>query len=164
MADTSENLITHLDEEVKTRTVELQAANQELKENKDELQLILDTTAEAIYGMDTHGICTFCNASCLRILGDERVEDLLGQNMHAQIHHSYRDGKPMLLSDCKIIAGIISGTGTHVADEVFWKADGSSFDVEYNSYPQFMDGKVIGAVTTFTDITERKEHRMKSSI
>jgi formate hydrogenlyase transcriptional activator len=45
----------------------------------------------------------------------------------------------------------------HIDDDVFWKKDGSSFPVEYWSHPLVRDGKTVGAVVTFLDITERKK-------
>lgn len=132
-------------------------ANKILKENEENLQLILNSTAEAIYGMDLDGNCTFCNKSCLKMLGYENQDELLGKNMHWQIHHSYRDGKLMQLSECRILVALNNGEGAQVDDEVFWRADGTSFDVEYFSYPQYRDGEIIGAVVTFMDITSRKK-------
>lgn len=131
--------------------------NKLLKEKDDNLELILNSTAEGIYGIDKNGNCTFCNASCLEILGYNDESELLGKNMHLQVHHSYRDGKSMSADECKIYKALKVGKGTHADDEVFWTADGTSFDVEYRSYPEFKDGKVIGAVVTFMDITERKK-------
>ncbi|MDP2815348.1 MAG: PAS domain S-box protein, partial [Rectinemataceae bacterium] len=46
---------------------------------------------------------------------------------------------------------------SHMTDEVLWRKDGGSFPVEYSSMPITKDGKVIGAVVTFRDITERKQ-------
>lgn len=40
---------------------------------------------------------------------------------------------------------------------MFWRADGTSFDVEYYSYPQIKNGEIIGAVVTFMDISERTQ-------
>jgi PAS domain-containing protein len=34
---------------------------EELRESEDKLRLILDSTAEAIYGIDLEHRCTFCN-------------------------------------------------------------------------------------------------------
>ena len=48
------------------------------------------------------------------------------------------------------------GEGTHVDDEVLWRADGTSFPAEYWSYPVRRGDEVVGAVVTFIDITERK--------
>jgi signal transduction histidine kinase len=44
-----------------------------------------------------------------------------------------------------------------VEDDVLWKADGTSFPAEYWSHPERRDGKIVGAVVTFLDITERKK-------
>ena len=39
--------------------------------------------------------------------------------------------------------------------ELLWRADGTSFPAEYGCYPMLRDGVIVGAVFTFTDITER---------
>ena len=133
----------------------------ELKQSKDQLRLLLDSTAEAIYGIDTQGNCTFCNPACLRILGYEREEELLGKNMHWQIHQKHADGSHFPVEECRIFRAFQKDEGTHVDDEVLWRADGSSFPAEYWSFPQHIDGAVVGAVVTFIDITERKESEEK---
>lgn len=155
----AEELYTHintLEEKVKIRTIELENTNLVLKERTESIRLLLDSTAEGIYGIDTNGNCTFCNASCLRILGYKHQDELTGKNMHWQIHYKHLDGTPMPLEECKVIKAFTKGEGVHADDEVFWRADGTCFPAEYFSYPQFRDGEVIGAVVTFTDITERK--------
>lgn len=136
---------------------ELERNNIALKENKENLQIILDSTAEAIYGVDVNGNCTFCNNSCVKMLGYKYQDELLGMNMHYQIHHSRRDGTRLELEECKIFTAFIKGEGVYVNDEVFWRADGTYFDVEYYSYPQYRDGEIVGAVVTFMDITDRKK-------
>ena len=65
-----------------------------IKENKERISLLLDSTAEAIYGLDLNGNCTFCNRACLRMLGYDKQDDLLGMNMHKLIHHTRVDGSP----------------------------------------------------------------------
>ena len=161
VADNMQSLINNLETVVQERTEELQKANLTLEASKDELQLILDSAAEAIYGMDLDGNCTFCNRSCIEILGYSKPSELLGKNMHWQIHHTCRDGTPFSIDDCRIYKAFIKGEGSHVEDEVFWRADGTSFDVEYFSYPQIKNGEITGAVITFMDISERKEKEAK---
>ena len=134
----------------------VRSRTRELEEKESQLRLLLDSTAEAIYGIDMEGNCTFCNPACLRILGYERVDELLGKNMHDLAHHSRQDGSFYPVAECHIFQAFRIGTGTHIADEVMWRADGSSFPVEYWSYPQRRDNEVVGAVVTFLDITEAK--------
>ncbi len=133
-------------------------AHEELKESKDNLQLLLDSTVEGIYGMDINGLCTFCNASGLKMLGFANQDELLGKNIHDIIHYRYSDGNPMPIDECKTYIALKEGRGVYVDTEVFWRKDGTPFDVEYYSYPQFKDGKVVGAVITFIDNTEKKKH------
>ncbi|MEI7955896.1 MAG: PAS domain S-box protein, partial [Verrucomicrobiota bacterium] len=131
-------------------------AQESEKRSKDQLQLLLDSTAEAIYGIDTHGNCTFCNSACLRLLGYKTEEEVLGKNMHWLIHHKHSDGSYFPVEECRIYRAFQKNEDTHVDDEVLWRADGTSFPVEYWSYPQRVDGEVIGAVVTFIDITDRR--------
>ena len=126
-----------------------------LRESDEKFRLILNSAAEAIYGIDMSGNCTFCNNACLDLLGYDRPEDLLGKNMHWQIHGKRADGTLFPVETCHIFRAFQKGIGTHVDDEVFWRADGTAFPVEYWSYPQRKEGETIGAVVTFMDSTER---------
>jgi len=63
----------------------------------------------------------------------------------------------MAFSECSIQKTIIYNIETHCEDEVFWKKDGNKLEVEYFSFPQIQNGKVVGSVVTFIDISERKK-------
>ena len=127
-----------------------------LYEREERLRLILNSASEAIYGLDQEGICTFCNQSALDILGYRSESELVGKNMHQLIHHSYTDGSPHHIEDCNIYKSFQTGKNFHGDSEVMWRADGSSFDVEYRSHPIVKDGKTIGSVVSFLDVSERK--------
>ncbi|NLL35591.1 MAG: diguanylate cyclase, partial [Clostridiales bacterium] len=103
------------------------------------------------------GNCTFCNRSCIEMLGYNDESELLGKNMHDLIHHTRKDGTPLSASDCIIQRTFTNGKGTRSDNEIFWRSDGTYFDVEYYSYPQIKNGEIIGSVITFMDITERKQ-------
>jgi len=131
-------------------------AEQKLNNAKERLQLLLDSTGEAIYGIDINGNCTFANPACVRAVGYETKEELLGKNMHEVMHHTHPNGSHYPVEECRIYEAHIKGERTHADNEVFWKKDGSHFDVEYWSYPIKREGEIIGSVVTFIDITERK--------
>jgi two-component system cell cycle sensor histidine kinase/response regulator CckA len=134
-----------------------QRAEMEVRQGKEQLQLLLDSTAEAIYAIDVNGACTLCNAACLRLLGYSRDSELLAKNMHAVMHHTRPDGRAYPVEECKILQAFRQRKGTHVTDEVLWRADGTSFPAEYWSYPVHNNGRVLGSVVTFFDITLRKK-------
>ncbi|MCG6863309.1 MAG: PAS domain S-box protein [Chromatiaceae bacterium] len=134
-----------------------------LRDQQQQVKLLLESTAEAIFGLDTHGNCTFANPACVRMLGYRDADELAGRNMHGLIHHSRLCGAPYPAGDCAIYRSFLSGEGIHLDTEVLWRADGSSFPAEFWSYPILRDGEAIGSVVTFLDITERKRVEMDLS-
>ncbi len=120
------------------------------------LQLLLESTGEGIFGIDTAGRCTFINRAGAQMLG-WRTEQVLGRNMHELIHHTHGDGSHYPEADCPIFNAFRQGLPCRIDREVLWRADGSRFSAEYSSYPILDAGAVQGAVVTFVDITERRE-------
>ena len=135
---------------------ERKRAEEALRESENKLRLILDSTAEAIYRIDLEHRCTFCNPACLRTLGYEHIDQVLGKNMHDLLHHSRGDGTVFPVEECRVHQLPRTGEGVHVEGEVFWRANGTSFPVEYWSYPQRRGEQIVGTVVAFVDITERK--------
>jgi two-component system, chemotaxis family, CheB/CheR fusion protein len=95
-------------------------------DREEQIRLLLDSTAEAIYGIDLSGACTFCNASCARVLGYETPATLIGKQMHPLIHHTKADGTPSPPEQAPIFEAMRRREGTHVDDDVIWRADGTS--------------------------------------
>ena len=71
-----------------------------LKEAKDRIAQILNSTAEGIYGLDLSGHCTFCNPACIKILGYRDEQEIIGKNMHYLVHHTKADGTPSPEEEC----------------------------------------------------------------
>ena len=121
-----------------------------------QLELILESTGEGIYGIDLKGRCIFINEAGAAMLG-YTPDEVLGRSMHYLIHHSHADARLMPVQECRIYKAFLEGQGVRVDDEVLWRRDGSRFPAEYASYP-IRDGEaVVGAVVTFNDITARKQ-------
>lgn len=127
--------------------------------------LILEAAGEGIYGVDADGLTTFLNPAAARMLGWEPHE-LIGQVAHFMIHHSHECGKRYPISECPIYAALHDGAVHHVADDVFWRKNGSSFPIEYTSTPIRQGGRCVGAVIVFRDISERREaeRKLKSAL
>ena len=132
-------------------------AEQAHKDSIARFRLLLNSAAEGIYGLDMHGKCSFLNPAALRLLGYEEETKLIGRDLHALIHHTRADGTPYAAEDCKICHAYQQRSRIHLEDEVFWRKDGTSFPVEYWSYPLVRGSQTIGAVVSFLDISERKE-------
>ncbi len=132
-------------------------AEENHRESEEKFRLLLNSTAEAIYGVDIKGDCVFCNPACLTLLGHDHEADLLGKNMHNLMHHHRKDGSEYPEEECLVYRAFRKGEGVHVDDEVLWRADGTFFDAEYTSYPIRKHGQLIGSVTAFHDISERRK-------
>jgi diguanylate cyclase (GGDEF)-like protein/PAS domain S-box-containing protein len=135
-----------------------------IRQSEESKRLLLHAAGEGIFGVDATGQLTFVNPAALRMLGFS-VEEMLGQSVHALIHHSHEDGSNYLVEDCPMYDSYTNATANHVIDEFLWRKDGSGLPVEYSSMPIIRDGMVMGAVVTFKDITERKrvEDELKKS-
>jgi len=136
-----------------------------LKIEKSKRELLFNSIAEGVYGLDLAGNCTFCNTATLKLLGYQVESDLVGRNLHDLIHHTHADGKVYPAEDCKACLAYKHNMEVHLEDEILWRADGTSFPVEYWAYPVRQGSRLVGAVVSFVDITERKktEERLKEA-
>ncbi len=142
---------------LKTMQDSLEQYRKTLHKSEERTRLLLNSSGQGIYGVDTEGRCTFCNPAGLKMLGYASDSDLLGREIHVLMHHTYPDGRPYPMQECKASQPYRDGRPMHVDGELFWRRDGSSFPVEYRSFPIRHDDKLVGAVVTFADITERKQ-------
>ena len=144
-------------DEYLTLAQQIEHIDKKLFDSQSLITLLLDSTAEAIYGIDVKGNCIFVNKACVEMLGYENADELLGKHMHSLAHHSYADGNAYPPEQCPIYQSISHQKKTHVDTEVLWKKDASCFAAEYWSHPIYKNNECIGAVVTFLDITKRIE-------
>ncbi len=115
-------------------------------------ELILNSAGEGICGLDDQGNTTFINRSAAHMLGYSITE--LHSKPFSIILNS--DSAP-------IYAALKDGSVHHATNAVFWRKDGSTFPVDYISTPIIEQGKIVGAVVTFNDISDRLAiERMKN--
>ena len=152
--------VTSLTEDI----TESKRALEERNRVTQQMQMLLQSTGQGIYGIDLQGSCTFMNRATCEILG-YRPEEALGRNMHELIHHHKPDGSPYPVEECPFYRALKKGEGCCADTEVIWRQDGTPIPVEYSSFPIFEDGKITGAVVTVVDVTERKraEEKVRAS-
>jgi len=138
------------------QTEQLTLQREQLKVSEERSRLILESSAEGIFGTDIEGRVTFVNPAACRMLGFS-VAELIGQPSHAMFHHHHPDGSVYPKEECPMFAAYTQGKASRIDDEFLWTKGGAGLPVEYGAMPMLKDGTVVGAVVTFKDITLRKE-------
>jgi two-component system sensor histidine kinase/response regulator len=139
---------------------ERKRAEQERNRVAQQMQVLLESTGQGIYGIDLQGNCTFINRATCEMIG-HRPGEALGRNMHDLVHHHKPDGSIYPVEQCPVFRAFKKGEGCRVDTEVIWRRDGTPVPVEYSSFPILEGGKITGAVVTVVDITERKRAEEK---
>lgn len=128
-----------------------------LEENREWTRLLMDSTAEAIVGVDNNSICMFVNQACLRMLGYTNTDQIVGKDFHKLAHYKHPDGSHYPADECVIREGAKQDGIYHTDTEMYCRADGSLFPVDIWTHPINVRGERGGMVMTFIDITERKK-------
>jgi len=135
-----------------TERIEAERAHSALKHR---LELIVNSIGDGLYGVDCDGKITFANSAAERMLG-RGTGELCGRDPHAVLHDASHDAGNLDDDDsCHVCDASQAGVQTGIEEDLFCRGDGTTFPVEYTSTPVFDEGKRVGSVVTFRDISER---------
>jgi diguanylate cyclase (GGDEF)-like protein/PAS domain S-box-containing protein len=138
-----------------TDITERKQAQANIERLNKELSLLLESTGEGIFGVDTALKCTFVNQAATRLLGYSMPE-LLRQDMYKLAHYANEDGVPMRREDTLISRCMRENRSLLSDDEILWTRAGVSFPAQYSASPITENGKAIGAVVVFRNIAEAR--------
>lgn len=133
----------------------LTASGESVEREARRLRLLLDSINEGVLALDCDGVCDFANDAAGRMLGYEPGE-LVGKKLHPLVHRDPSEGSQHLEQDCPALAALRTGVAGKHRDDLFCRADGTTFPVQFESRPVLDRGDVVGVAVTFRDITERK--------
>ena len=134
-----------------------------------ELSAILDAVVEGVCGLDAAGNATFCNEALGRMTG-YRAEEIVGQNVHELLHHSYPDGTRYPAEQCALRKAMATREAANIVGEVLWRKDGSCFPTEYwmrsLKHPSgrtcyVVTVKDISAIQNARDVLRRSEEKFR---
>lgn len=120
----------------------VQARTQELQKLQQLYGMILNSAGEGICGLDVEGRTTFVNPAVARMTGLP-VEELIGRHESDIFFASFGNGEG-------------NGSSCDLGEEYLYRQDGTRFPVEFVRTPIEENGRVVGSVLVFKDITERK--------
>ena len=121
-------------------------------------QALLDSAGEGIWGLDLDGNCTFVNQLATNIFGYES-EEMLGNNMHALTHHHYADGREYPDEECPVYGVFRNKGALRQITESMFRKDGSPFLAEISAQPVKVDGRIVGVVVTFRDVSDIRQQQ-----
>jgi PAS domain S-box-containing protein len=127
----------------------------------EQTALILEAAGDGIFGLDTEGRITFMNPAAATTLGVD-ARRTIGKLVGPVVVHLRTDGTPVTDADSQITAPLRDGTARQASDQIFTRADGSYFPVDYVSTPMIEREQLTGVVVSFRDITER--HRSEAAL
>ena len=120
---------------------------------KTERQPILDAVVEGICGVDAEGRATFCNDAVLEMTGYQE-EEVVGQDLHALLHHTRPDGTRYPPEECAFREAIGANQPAHILGEFLWRKDGTCFPAEYWVRALAKPWSQTRCVATLKDITD----------
>jgi PAS domain S-box-containing protein len=115
-------------------------------------QVLLDSVADGICGLDHEGRVSFANPAAARMLSAE-ADTLTGKSVHALLHGSAHPDRACG-EDCLLKRNASLPRPTAGEDNIF-RADGSPFPAEYALTPIPDQGHYAGSVLSFRDISQR---------
>lgn len=145
---------------ISTDVTEQIRIGEEAKDKERTMRLLMNSTAEGIYGVDSDGVCTFCNSAAAKMLGYDDPDRITGESIHRLIQPKVIDSTE---SDqvMSIAEAVKEGEELNLRTESFTRADGTSFPVEVWCHPVKVNGKLQGAVVTFVDDTIRQQRELE---
>lgn len=128
-------------------------AERELARLTRQQELVLEAVGEGIVGLDLEGRTTFVNPAAARMFG-YRPQELIGASLHQMLHACVASAPPR--EHCPVESAFSDGRVHRGESEVCLKRGALPLPVEYVSAPIREHGRVVGAVVTFRDLTDRR--------
>jgi PAS domain S-box-containing protein len=115
-------------------------------------EILLDSVADGICGVDRQGLVSFANPAAVRLLGTPG-SSLTGMSVHDLLHGA-APANHQCAEDCPLRRACSRHSASTGEDNIF-RADGSSFPAEYTLTPILDQGHFSGSVLSFRDISQR---------
>lgn len=129
----------------------------DLDEEKAKKEAILASIADGIIALDKSGKVILINETAEKMLG-YTSEESMGKQWFEILHREDEKGNPISPKEGAIYAALSTSktTMTTITSFYYLRKDGTKFPVSRTVSPVVLQGKVIGAINIFRDITHEK--------
>lgn len=128
-----------------------------LRDSEERVRLLFDSIEAGVFCLDLQGVLTFVNPATVNLLGYSSPSELIGRHILSLIPEQKGGEGRCVVEQCKIFRTIQKGVITHMDMKEFWRKDGTEICLEYRSYPIKSQGVWSGSVSTFVDVSEKRE-------
>lgn len=111
--------------------------------------LIIDSVAEGIIGIDLDGNIDFINRTAEELLGYEK-DELISANMHKTIQYQKEDGSEYLFKDSPIFHSLKLGSINTIREELLWTKDAQKLNVSLVCSPLDDNDIISGLLVLFS--------------
>lgn len=129
------------------------AENNFLQQEKKRQSLMLDYIADGVLGFDLENRVTYANSAACTLLTTPFTE-LIGSSIKNIVAPNIKESD---WQKTDFLTLFLDGQCNHCDDAYFWRNRKDKFPVQYTQSSIFSDGKVVGGMLVFQDVTERKD-------
>ena len=136
------------------RSRQLEKALHELNESKLQTEVLLNSMSEGVFGLDKDKKIAFVNPAGRKMIGLNTTQ-YVGETVDDLIHLTKADGTQYSKTESPLHAVFYDGEMYTVNNELFWRKDGTNFNVEFTCTPIRSGRAIEGAVMVFRNISSR---------
>lgn len=145
-----------VDEVLKSKTNELEKANEVVKQEKVKYEALLTSIGDGMIATNKDGEILVMNPQAGNMLGRD-VSSSIGKFFTDVIPLEQNEKEVMIpLDERPVLQTLLSGSRITTVSYYF-RVNGGKFPVSVTSAPIMLDGSIIGAIVVFRDITKEKE-------
>jgi PAS domain S-box-containing protein len=125
-------------------------AELDLRESEEKYRSLVDLVPDAVL-VHRKGMIVYANPECVRLVGANNPDEIIGKNMLPYIHP---DDRSMALEHLRLMKE--KGVTIPLVEERLFRLDGRPFTVEITARPVIYQG-LPSIIVVFRDITDRKK-------
>jgi len=133
----------------------IDAAPPSLGDSQELAWTIAENSTQGLAMMNQDGYCIYANRAWLAMTGYTMAE-LGTRPLHDLVHHHRPDGSHYPMDECPIDRALPENFDVRAHEDLFFRKDGSTFDVMCAASPVFRGGKPVATVIEIRDVTEQK--------
>ena len=139
----------------------LRSANAKIGEEKTKYEMVLASIGDGMITVDGEGKIVLLNSAAEKMFGWKK-EEISEKSLSEVIPAEDEKGNIIPFNERTMAAALARGVTTHESS-YYYRKDNTKFPAALTASPIKVDGKIIGAIGLFRDVTKEKEvDRMKT--